>query len=103
MQGLTQYITDEIWADILRVSFVYIDDAYGRLAAGQQPQRRAGVVWEALFSDSEVITITLFGQYLRQFGFRVKRRSSVGEDISDIDCPMSLIPIFGLRKTRSGG
>jgi hypothetical protein len=62
MKGLTDYITCAAWGDILTVSYVYTDDGYKAIDADVRPQRKFAPQGEAEFSDSEVITIALFGE-----------------------------------------
>lgn len=62
MKGLTDYITDCLWEDILIATFVLVDDSYQALPEGLIPNRKFSPQGEPLFSDSEVITIALFGE-----------------------------------------
>lgn len=62
MKGLTDYITQSTWSDILTVQFVLIDDAYQQLAPNQLPDRRFAHKGGPKFSDSEVITLALFAE-----------------------------------------
>lgn len=57
MLGLTDYISNHRWEDILLIWYVYIDDAYQTLVRTRGRLRRRGP--EPLFSDSEVITVAL--------------------------------------------
>jgi len=58
MNGLTNYITERPWADIVTTWFVLVDDAYQRVIAERgHPLRPSGP--EPAFSDSEVITVSL--------------------------------------------
>jgi len=57
MTGLTDFITDAQWEDILTVWYVVVDDAYKALEATYGPWRQRGP--EPEFSDSEVITVAL--------------------------------------------
>lgn len=57
MTGLTDFITEAKWTDILTVWFVLVDDAYQVLQARFGPWRRRGP--PPAFSDSEVITVSL--------------------------------------------
>jgi Transposase DDE domain len=57
MTGLTDYITQAKWIDILTVWFVLVDDAYQALVAQYGAWRRRGP--QPDFSDSEVITVSL--------------------------------------------
>ena len=60
MKGLTQYITQAAWSDILTVSYVFVDDAYKAITPRLWPQRKFAPHGTPEFSDSEVITIALF-------------------------------------------
>jgi hypothetical protein len=62
MKGLTDYITTARWVEILTVSFVLVDDAYQALDKSLLPDRRFAPRATAEFSDSEVITLALFGE-----------------------------------------
>jgi hypothetical protein len=58
MKGLTDYITERPWGDIITTWYVLVDDAYQRLIA----QRGATLRLRGpapIFSDSEVITVSL--------------------------------------------
>jgi hypothetical protein len=58
MNGLTDYITQRPWVDIITAWFVLVDDAYQRLVAKRgRPLRTSGPA--PTFSDSEVITVAL--------------------------------------------
>jgi hypothetical protein len=58
MNGLTNYITEHLWADTITTWYVLVDDAYQRLITRlSQPLRARGP--EPVFSDSEVITVSL--------------------------------------------
>jgi hypothetical protein len=57
MTGLTDFITEANWEDILTIWLVLVDDAYQALQAQFGPIRRRGPQPE--FSDSEVITVGL--------------------------------------------
>lgn len=58
MNGLTDYITECSWTDIITTWYVLVDDAYRRLISVQnRPLRASGP--EPKFSDSEVITVSL--------------------------------------------
>ncbi len=58
MKGLTNYITESSWEDIIIFWFVHIDDGYKKLIAQQNsPLRTRGS--EPKMSDSEVITVSL--------------------------------------------
>ena len=62
MRGLTDYITQAAWSDILTVQYILIDDCYRQLDANILPKRKYTPFGEPDFSDSEVITIALFGE-----------------------------------------
>lgn len=64
MKGLTNYITECPWEDILTTLFVLIDDAHQKLDTCYVPNRKHSPKGEPVFSDSEVITITLFGEMI---------------------------------------
>jgi hypothetical protein len=58
MKGLTNYITELSWEDIVIFWFVHIDDSYKKLIAQRDsPLRKRGP--EPKMSDSEVITVSL--------------------------------------------
>jgi hypothetical protein len=58
MKGLTNYITESSWEDILVFWFVHIDDGYKKLIAQRDsPLRKRGP--EPKMSDSEVMTVSL--------------------------------------------
>jgi len=58
MNGLTNYITERAWTDIVTTWFVLLDDAYQRLIAKRgRPLRTSGTA--PAFTDSEVITVAL--------------------------------------------
>jgi len=58
MKGLTNYITESSWEDIIIFWFVHIDDGYKKLIAQRgSPLRKRGP--EPRMSDSEVMTISL--------------------------------------------
>ncbi len=57
MTGLTDFITEANWEDLLTTWYVLVDDAYPALQAHYGPWRRRGP--EPDFSDSEVITVSL--------------------------------------------
>ncbi len=62
MKGLTNYITEALWVDILTVSFVLVDDAYAKLPKSILPNRKFAPKNKVMFSDSQVITISLFAE-----------------------------------------
>jgi hypothetical protein len=58
MNGMTDYITQQPWADTITAWYVRVDDAYQRLISQRGgPLRASGP--EPTFSDSEVITVSL--------------------------------------------
>lgn len=58
MKGLTNYITESSWEDIIIFWFVHIDDGYKKVIAQRNsPLRSRGP--EPKMSDSEVITVSL--------------------------------------------
>lgn len=58
MNGLTNYITERPWVDIVTTWFVLVDDAYRRFIAKRgKPLRAHGSA--PRFADSEVITVSL--------------------------------------------
>ena len=62
MKGLTDYITQSAWSDILTVNFVLIDDCYQQIDPTLLPNRKFTPFGTPEFSDSEVITIALFAE-----------------------------------------
>ncbi len=58
MNGLTNYITEQNWADTITTWYVLVDDAYQRMLAKRAGPLRARGPAPAM-SDSEVITIGL--------------------------------------------
>ena len=62
MRGLTDYITQAAWSDILTVQYVLVDDCYQQLDVHILPKRKFAPRGVPDFSDSEVITIALFGE-----------------------------------------
>lgn len=58
MKGLTNYITESAWEDILTVTYILIDDAWPTLPAKILPERRRGPA--PTMSDSEVTTVAIF-------------------------------------------
>jgi hypothetical protein len=101
MNGLTDYITEQTWADTITTWYVLVDDAYQRVIVQRgEPLRARGPLPD--MSDSEVITISLIietyfqgheevgyafvGQYLRDLfprlldgdRFNARRRALVG-------------------------
>lgn len=64
MKGLTDYITQSAWSDILTVNFVLIDDCYQQIDSALLPNRKFAPQGTPEFSDSEVITIALFAEMI---------------------------------------
>lgn len=62
MKGLTDYITQSAWSDILTVNFVLIDDSYQQIDPALLPNRKFTPSGRPKFSDSEVITLALFAE-----------------------------------------
>lgn len=62
MRGLTDYITESPWEAILTTTFVMIDDECQALEAQFFPKRKYAPQQGAIFHDSEVITLALFGE-----------------------------------------
>jgi len=62
MKGLTNYITEAVWVDILTAQFVIVDDMYAKLPAKILPNRKFAPKRGVDFADSEVITISLFAE-----------------------------------------
>lgn len=62
MRGLTDYITQAAWNDILTVQYILVDDSYQQLDVHVLPKRKFTPRGVPDFSDSEVITIALFGE-----------------------------------------
>jgi hypothetical protein len=58
MNGLTNYITERPWLDIVTMWFVLVDDAYQRFLAKLGRRLRTSGT-EPSFTDSEVITVSL--------------------------------------------
>jgi len=58
MNGMTDYITRQPWADTITAWYVLVDDAYQRLISQRGGRLRANGP-EPTFSDSEVITVSL--------------------------------------------
>jgi hypothetical protein len=58
MNGLTNYITERSWIDIVTTWFVLVDDAYQRFIAKRGKRLRSSGT-EPSFADSEVITVSL--------------------------------------------
>ena len=64
MKGLTDYITQSMWSDILTVNYVLIDDSYKQISLVVRPGRKFAPHGTPEFSDSEVITIALFAEMI---------------------------------------
>lgn len=64
MKGLTDYITQSMWSDILTVNYVLIDDSYKKISPVVCPGRKFSPHGTPEFSDSEVITIALFAEMI---------------------------------------
>lgn len=62
MKGLTDYITECSWEDILISLYVLIDDSYQAMNKCYVPNRKHTPGGQPDFSDNEVITIALFGE-----------------------------------------
>lgn len=58
MNGLTNYITERPWLDLMTTWYVLVDDAYRRFIAKRGKRLRASGT-EPYFTDSEVITVSL--------------------------------------------
>jgi len=58
MNGLTNYITERSWEDIITTWFVLVEDAYHRIVANRGKRFRASGPAPS-FTDSEVITVSL--------------------------------------------
>jgi hypothetical protein len=58
MNGLTNYITEQPWDEIITAWYVLVDDQYQQWLAGQGGRVRTSGP-EPSFSDSEVITVSL--------------------------------------------
>jgi hypothetical protein len=64
MKGLTDYIMQSMWSDILTVNYVLIDDSYKQISLVVCPGRKFSPHGTPEFSDSEVITIALFAEMI---------------------------------------
>ena len=62
MKGLTNYITQSTWKDILTVQYILIDDSYQQSDPALWPKRKFAPQGTPEFSDSEVITIAMFAE-----------------------------------------
>jgi len=61
MKGMTDYITEALWEDILIATFIMIDDECQKIGDKFFPNRKFSPYGGPKFHDSEVITIALFG------------------------------------------
>jgi hypothetical protein len=68
MKGLTNYITQATWKEILTVSFILTDDTEQELKQDFMPKRKYTPFGQPAFSDSEVITIAMFAEMVFQGG-----------------------------------
>lgn len=64
MKGMTDYITEAMWKDILTATFVLIDDACQKIGDNFFPTRKFAPTNVHTFHDSEIITIGLFGEMI---------------------------------------
>ena len=62
MKGLTDYITQSAWSDILTANYMFVDDSYQEINPTLPLKRQFAPHGTPEFSDSEVITIALFGE-----------------------------------------
>ena len=62
MKGLTDYITECDWEDILITLYVLIDDSQRAMNKCYVPNRKHTPGGQPDFSDNEVITLALFGE-----------------------------------------
>ena len=62
MKGLTNYITQSAWKDILTVKYILIDDSYQQINPALWLKRKFAPRGTPEFSDSEVITIAMFAE-----------------------------------------
>lgn len=62
MKGMTDYITEVVWQEILTVTFILTDDASQKIDKDFFPNRKYAPKGGPLFADSEVITIALFSE-----------------------------------------
>lgn len=62
MKGLTDYITECGWEDILITLYVLIDDSHQAMNKCYVPNRKHTPGGQPDFSDNEVITLALFGE-----------------------------------------
>ena len=59
MRGLTNYITEWAWPEIFLVWYVWVDEVFQQVYPGQRLRRRGAA---PVFSDSEVITLSLIAE-----------------------------------------
>lgn len=64
MKGLTNYITQSTWSDILTILFVLVDDSCKQINLALHPRRKFAPFGTPEFSDSEVITVALFAEMI---------------------------------------
>lgn len=90
MKGLTNYITESSWEDIIIFWFVHIDDGYKELIVQRgAPLRKCGP--EPKMSDSEVMTISLIietffnGCEETSYAFVCQFLSHLFPDLLDLD------------------
>ena len=62
MKGLTNYITQSTWSDILTVNYILVDDSYQQIDPALWPEHKFTPFGKPEFSDSEVITIAMFAE-----------------------------------------
>lgn len=62
MRGMTNYITQAAWSDILTVLYILVDDCYQQLDTNILPNRKFAPFGDPDFSDSEVITLSTFAE-----------------------------------------
>lgn len=62
MKGMTDYITEAPWKDILTVTFIIVDDECEEITEEFFPNRKFSPSGGPKFHDSEVIAIALFGE-----------------------------------------
>ena len=109
MLGLTNYVTEKLWEDILTATFLLIDDECLKIGNKYFPNRKFAPKQGKFSHDSEVITITLFGEmifdgdedktlhFIRQYhpnmfpylldnGRFNRRRRALSEQMEDIRC-----------------
>ena len=90
MNGQTNYITENSWADTITSWYVHINDAYNRLIAKRGKRLRSRGP-EPRFSDSEVITVSLivetFFQGHEEIGYSFVRQFLLDmfPDLIDVD------------------